>query len=287
MKLYFQHEGPHGLEKEFKFSGGEMQVCLSDEAQAAIRGNLHATVLAHLRSSDDIMSLLLFTDAVRRVNPRIKMNLIIPYLPYARQDRVMNPGEALSVRVMADVINLMRYDEVIFHDPHSEVGVACVNNGVNWPVQFIIGGFHREEEHNALSTQIKDMTLIAPDAGAMKKVMNVAKEFECESVVTCEKVRDTKTGEITQTRVHDLEKVTDKDVLIIDDICDGGRTFIEIAKVLGDKPKSISLYVTHGIFSKGLQPLFDAGISTVYTTDSFPQEHEYDAESGQLYVLDL
>lgn len=289
MKLYFQHEGPYAPEKVFKFNGGEMQVVLGDEMQAAVHGNLKGTMFANLRSSDDIMTLLILTDAIKRVNPQITMNLIIPYLPYARQDRVCQPGEALSVRVMADLINTMGYDEVIFHDPHSDVGVACVNNGVHWPVEIIMDGFTDTDKHNGFNQKIKKMTLIAPDAGAMKKVAAVAKYFEASNVIECGKTRNVKTGEITGTYLG-KGTVKGKDLLIVDDICDGGMTFIKLAEaLLVKKPKSISLYVTHGIFSKGLAPLFDAGISTIYTTDSFEQEDNDNLREGndKLFVLNL
>lgn len=282
MKLYFRNEGPYSPEKVFKFNGGEMHVVMGDELDAAIQGNLRATMFAVLRSADDIMSLLLFTDAIKRANPMIRMNLIIPYLPYARQDRVCSPGEALSVRVMADVINTMGYDEVIFHDPHSDVGVACVNNGRHHPVEIIMDGFCKEE-HGKLSVMIKEMTLVAPDAGAMKKVSAVAKFFENENpIIQCGKDRDVKTGKITGTTLG-TGVYGDKDLLIVDDICDGGMTFIKLAEAFNPfKPKSISLYVTHGIFSKGLEVLFDAGIDNIYTTDSFEQ-----GEHDNLFVLNL
>ena len=70
------------------------------------------------------------------------------------------------------------------------------------------------------------------------------------------KIRDTKTGYITETKLQG--EVRGRDVLIFDDICDGGRTFIELAKSLKAKgAKKISLYITHGIFSKGKDVLYN------------------------------
>lgn len=286
MQIFFQHEGPYSPEKVFKFSGGEVQVVLGDELSAAVQGNQRATVMAKLRNSDDIMTLLLFTDAIKRVKPSIKMNLLIPYLPYGRQDRVCAPGEALSVRVMADVINTMGYDEVIVHDPHSDVGIACLNGGTSWPVENIIDNFY-DEEQGKLNQKVEGMHLIAPDAGAMKKVQNVAKFFSNKlPVINCSKERDVKTGNITGTYVNWGYSMRGFDLLIVDDICDGGMTFIKIAEALQKfKPTSISLYVTHGIFSKGKGVLFDAGINTIYTTDSFPNETI--GLEGKLFVQTL
>ena len=107
----------------FKFSGGECHVKISD-LEITERTN----ILANLNNSDDVMSLLLIVDAVRRINPSTQVLLTIPYFPYARQDRVCNEGEALSVKVMADLINSLNCAGVTIYDPHSDVTPALLNN---------------------------------------------------------------------------------------------------------------------------------------------------------------
>ncbi|MEQ2351952.1 phosphoribosyltransferase family protein [Pseudoalteromonas piscicida] len=101
----------------------------------------------------------------------------------------------------------------------------------------------------------------------VKKTLKIAQHFGGEvEVIQAQKVRNLKTGEIVQTQV--LGEVKGKDLLIVDDICDGGRTFTELAKVLkAQGANSIALYVTHGIFSQGLG-VFSGLIDTVYTTNS-------------------
>ena len=96
---------------------------------------------------------------------------------------------------------------------------------------------------------------VAPDAGAEKSVREDAAYFD-KRLVTATKTRDTKTGEITATVVHDKDSVKGANCLILDDICDGGRTFIELAKALkAAGALEVQLYVTHGIFSRGLDVL--------------------------------
>ena len=89
-------------------------------------------------------------------------------------------------------------------------------------------------------------------------------------MLTATKVRNTITGEITGTRLDDPDQsAKGRDCLIVDDICDGGRTFIELAKVIRQQgPARGYLYVTHGIFSNGLG-IFQGLTDGVYTTDSF------------------
>lgn len=236
--------GQYGPISQFVFSGGEVQIGLPYPLDTTAPDS--ARITAHLRSSDDIMSLLLVTDALRRNNPSIRLNLTCPYFPYARQDRVCAPGEALSVRVMADLINSQNYETVEVWDPHSDVAPALLNRAIVRSSQDII----RKRYVDYLDNTI----LVAPDAGALKKVGNIAKEFSLP-MVRADKTRDPKTGSINGTIVYS-DHVGNNDFLVVDDICDGGRTFIELAKKLRPLTDGkLLLYITHGIFSQGFKDL--------------------------------
>ena len=85
-------------------------------------------------------------------------------------------------------------------------------------------------------------------------------------MVYCEKIRDQATSEILSLELRSHIDLTDKSVIIVDDICDGGRTFTETAKLLkAAGTKKVTLYVSHGIFSKGTKILLDNGIDLLYT----------------------
>ena len=234
--------------KTFNFPAGESHVCLSTNNLSE-----NTVIKAFLHGANQIMELLLTVDAIRRLQPQTKIELTIPYFPYARQDRVCNQGEALSVKVMTDLINNLKCDRVTIVDPHSDVTPALLNNCQVVTQADILS-------KSELVTRIKEenWALIAPDAGAEKKIHDVAKSIAEKNfspdVFWAGKVRDTQTGKISETTFYG--DVEGRKVLIIDDICDGGRTFIELAKLLQDKgAKEIYLYVTHGIFSKGLDIL--------------------------------
>lgn len=219
----------------------------------------YVSIRLDFETNNDLIDLLLMVDAIRRAYKVMQLRLVMPYLPYARQDRVCNPGESLSLKVVADLINSCKFDEVECWDIHSEVGVALLDNlkhRDNVNCGWRLPGLH----------SIADTVLVSPDAGANKKVFNFAKAHGYEHVVRADKLRDTKTGNILGTTVY-TEHVGHKNFLILDDICDGGRTFIELAKVLEDLTDgNIYLYVTHGIFSQGLQPLAPY-IDHIYTAN--------------------
>lgn len=237
----------------FNFPGGESQVSVSPEVITET-----TLVEGRLNNADDIMRLLLTIDAIRRILPTVMVELTIPYFPYARQDRVCNEGEALSVRVMADLINNLHCHQVTIIDPHSDVTPALLNN-----CKIITQGQILAKSSLIKKIREEKWAIISPDVGSQKKSREIVKYLSTADYIPDlfygDKVRDTVTGKITGTVFHG--NICDRHALIVDDICDGGKTFIELAKILRQQqPKAIYLYVTHGIFSKGLdvlKPYFD------------------------------
>lgn len=247
--------------KTFAFSGGEQQVQI--QRPELYTGCSSLRIVAHLHSSDDIMQLFLATDALRRSFGHQDFDLVVPYFPYARQDRVCAPGEAASARVMCDLINAQKYRSVEVWDAHSDVVPMLLDRCFNRHCADFVSELHLGDEN--------DTILVAPDAGAAKKVLECARRLELP-LLTAGKNRNPNTGEITGTWVDSrtLRQNEDRDFLIVDDICDGGRTFVELAKAL--KPLTtgnVSLYVTHGIFSKGLAP-FHGLIQKFYSANIWP-----------------
>ena len=218
-------------------------------------------VSAVIRSSDDLMALLLTVDAMKRRGIDVSAYLLkIPFFPYSRQDRVCNPGEALSVSVVAGLINSLGFGRVAIHDPHSDVTPALINNVTVTTALPYIEQILRKEDYDFL---------ISPDTGAEKKVFEIAKHVD-KPVLRFSKKRNVKTGQIVGiTQIDDIPDPAK--VLVIDDICDGGRTFVELAKSISNINNiQLDLYVSHGIFSKGFDELHQY-YSKIYYTNSLGQ----------------
>lgn len=244
----------------FTFPGGEVQVKLEKSLEIYRQVNIRAD----LRNAQDIMALLMLTDAIRQSSPGMPISLVMPYIPYSRQDRVCDSGEALAIKVFAGLINSQNYTSVLVWDSHSDVAVALLDRC-------------RNVEPSALVRDVPVVTeiLVSPDAGANKKIFKLAKAYgdTFKQVIRADKVRDVKTGAITDTIVY-CDDLRGQNVLIVDDICDGGRTFIELAAKLKEKNAGkIYLYVTHGIFSKGLE-VFHGLIDQIYTPNSFIESND-------------
>lgn len=254
-----------------RFPAGETLVRIEETRWSSNYVAVDAVIVLNFKGNDDLINLLLLTDAIRRrwPSPNTSIELHMPYLPYARQDRVCSPGESLSVKVIADLINAQGYSSVVCKDLHSEVAVALIDRLHHVELadkRGTMGAAHWIE------ARCRGAILVSPDAGSNKKVFNFAKVHGFEQVVRADKIRDVATGKILETKVFS-EPVGDKDFLIMDDICDGGRTFIELAKELRKLTTGkIFLYVTHGIFSNGAG-VFDGLIDEIFTANLMGEPH--------------
>ena len=249
-----------------RFSGGEVHARVDD-----LPAGTRRVLIAHrVNSADDLMLVLLVVDAVRGRVPDVAIDLFMPYVPYARQDRRMVPGDPLSIRVLADVINACRFGQVLVLDPHSDVTTAVIERCRPLPVY----------ENVARAIEASGATrVVIPDAGAAKRVHGMLRSLEnrCAHVTTVQamKTRDvTRRGAITGMQLESDADVEAEGCLIVDDICDGGRTFLSLSKLLRTHgAKSVFLYATHGIFAHGVEPLLsctdaDGRLDGIYTTES-------------------
>ena len=234
-------------------SGCEPHIKISD---SRVEGN-EVTVFCRTRNLQDLFLCFLAKDALERKGAT-KVHLYIPYLPFARQDRVMVDGEPLSIKVLANIINSQGFSSVSILDPHSDVSPALIDRckiAYNYLWHYALSGKKRH-------------LLVSPDAGAYKKVSKIASSIKGhDGIVVCQKTRDVATGQLTGFEV-DSPLIRGRECFILDDICDGGGTFVGIAEALISRgAEAVYLVVTHGIFSKGVNAL--VGIDHIYTTNSF------------------
>lgn len=267
IKIFNKNDTKKKISQEtFFFPGGEVGVRINP-AQHWVDENSFITVVSRITSSNDVMELLLTMDALKRAYPYLGgVELLLPYFPYARQDRVSLPGESLSLKVMAKLINDLKFDAVKVFDPHSGALELLLDNDIFVSQLDIISNF---PEINKFVME-NDAIIVSPDAGAQKKAWTISEYFGHRSMVMATKERDPKTGKLSNPKITNPQDVFDRNCLIVDDICDGGGTFIALAKELYlAGAKSVSLYVTHGIFSKGTRVLRNAGITNIFTTNSY------------------
>jgi len=203
------------------------------------------------------MTSLFWVDAVKARGGHVD-TLVIPYFPGARQDRLNREGDQLFLaKSIANAVNERKFDEVVLLDPHSDVVPALVDRSRVVTIADYI--------------QVPDgkyACVLAPDAGAEKRAAAVAKKLGVP-LVHAWKVRDVVTGELTGFDAESFETEGDDDQpgLVVDDICDGGGTFVGLRQTcLVD---DWHLLTTHGLYTKGTKVVRDC-FSHVYCTDSVP-----------------
>jgi len=221
-----------------------------------VNENDEVQVTCSITDANNLLLLLQCSNALDNVFAK-KKELVIPYLLGARFDRLMQKGDSVDLKVIANLINSCGFEKVYLYDVHSDTSTVLIENSINISNAELVKQYKKE-----------DAILICPDAGAVKKV---SKYFELNNnikdVVYCNKIRNLSNGNIT-LKVLEAEKCEGKNCVIIDDLCDGGGTFLAIASQI--KPAHLTLIVTHGIFSKGFE-VFKGTFDEIIVSDSYAE----------------
>ena len=250
-----------------KFPDGQQSITLLQSHHFWTLKDTAVKIHSHLNSFADLELII----CAKKVLDSLGVSQVVLHVPYflgARSDRRFEEGTVHYLKeVICPIINSLKFDAVVVLDPHSDVLEACLDNMVKIDNHLIVkSALTAIDNKNDARDRI---CLVSPDAGAYKKIFDVAKKFEINKVITATKVRDLKTGKILHTEVPTPDMHNDIKYVIVDDICDGGRTFTEIAKAIKAVRPTAKIYlvVTHGIFSAGEEPLKEY-FEHVYTTNS-------------------
>lgn len=195
------------------------------------------------------------------------ININLLYLPYGRADRVFELGNNFPLlqflQSLSMLLECLRV-KVNFYDPHNE---GVISSLIAANCDYIINTQDRLFKEKMSTRHINynsEIVLVAPDKGAKKKIEKLSTHFKNPTILYADKIRDITTGKIKSITMLDCEKAKGKNCLVVDDICDGGGTFLPIADQLrGAGASRVDLYVTHGIFSKGLG-MFKGKYDTIY-----------------------
>jgi ribose-phosphate pyrophosphokinase len=257
-----------------QFPDGQQQISL--DYSGYLPNNDGVVIHARLNNFMDLEKIICANQSLREAG-YTSISLYVPYFLGSRSDRKFsNWSNNYLKTVICPIINSQNFDEVQVLDPHSDVLEACLNN-YSKKANFDLVKFALTKIDNKDNAQDR-IILISPDGGALKKIYDVAEVFSITNIVTAMKHRDIKTGRITHTEVPISEETRyyeDCKFVIVDDICDGGRTFVELAKAIKAivPVAKIYLIVSHGIFSQGISPLADH-FEAIFCTNSYKEISE-------------
>jgi ribose-phosphate pyrophosphokinase len=276
--IRYPEGGTHGQFDMFRYPGGEVHVRLTKAVSEELLNTAIDTVAVVARIVDgDIMPVAQLIDALK-MSTTAKIDLILPYLPYGRADRRFGIGDSYGLVVFARMINSCHPDRVLTLDAHSDKAELHIKDLTNVSPNKIIEQVVARVDGSAVyGHSVVATGILLPDKGATR--------YGYKTNLIASKARDPQSGKLSGFVVPNKSEFQSDNILIVDDICDGGGTFIGIAEALrkAGVEQDLFLYVTHGIFSKSLSPLKQY-FKHIYTTDSFRPESAY-GEPGFLTVL--
>jgi ribose-phosphate pyrophosphokinase len=240
-----------------KFSDGEISV----EFLESIRGRFVFLIQSTFSPTDNLMELLLMIDAAKRASA-YKVIAVMPYYGFARQDRKDRPRVAIGSKLVANMLVAAGADRVITMDLHA----PQIQGYFDIPVDHL--------DSSAIfipyieSLRLPNLTFAAPDVGSANRIREIATYFECEMVI-CDKHRK-RANEIASMVV--IGDVTDRDIVLIDDICDTGGTLAKSAGLMKEKgARSIRALCTHPVLSgNAYKNIEESALEELVVCDTIP-----------------
>jgi ribose-phosphate pyrophosphokinase len=217
-----------------------------------------STYLLRTTSLEDFTAALFYLDAVLYRGGYIE-HLILPWIPGARQDRINPNGDVLfTLKSIATMLNERNINHVWVLDPHSDVAPALIQRCHVWHSDVLA--------HHPLIADVSYNGVIAPDSGAEKRARRWANRLAVP-LYHAGKRRDVTTGKLTGFW---CEPLMAGHYLVVDDICDGGGTFIGLADAIcvQEPLVRLSLFVSHGLFTNGAIHYLRQRYERLITTDS-------------------
>jgi ribose-phosphate pyrophosphokinase len=241
------------------FPDGESYVRLEGE----VKGE-HAVIVQTTCAPQDrrLMELAFMAAAAKRFSAK-KVTAVVPYLGYARQDKIFLQGENISIETIAAMLKASGIDQLITVNVHEANALKLFPFPAKSisAIPLIANYFIRKGVENAFA--------LSPDKGAMY-IAQQAQQILKGEVGHLEKHRDRYTGQITQTASH-LD-VTGKTVIIFDDIISTGGTIVGAAKILLEQGATkVYTACVHGLLIGDAEKrILDAGVEEIVATDSVP-----------------
>ena len=222
-------------------------------------------VQSTFNSCQNLMELLLMIDAAKRASAG-SINAVVPYFGWARQDRKDKPRVSIAAKLVADLLSVAGINRLVTMDLHADQ----IQGFFNVPVDHLYASsiFIPYIE----SLRLKDMVIASPDVGGAKRANSYAKYFDVP-LVLCHKTR-AKANVVEKMTV--IGDVTDKNVILIDDIVDTAGTITKAADLLiANGAKTVRALASHPVMSDpATERVKESGLEEIIFTDSIPYGKE-------------
>ena len=249
---------PLGGEKVKRFSDGEIQIEIDENVRSK-----DIFVIQSICSpvNDNLVELLLMLDALKRASAN-RITAVIPYYGYARQDKKVAPRVPISAKLVADILTVAGATRIITMDLHA----GQIQGFFNIPVDNLFAApviidYIRKKFNN-------DLVIVSPDAGGVERARAFAKRLNA-GLAIIDKRRDAPNQAKAMAVIGD---VTDKVVVILDDMVDTAGTLVEAAgAIMKNGAREIHASCSHPVVSgPAIQRIEDSELKTLVVTDTIP-----------------
>ena len=216
--------------------------------------------------NERVMELLITIDAVKRASAR-KVTVVLPYYIYSRSDKKDQPRVPVTAKLMAELIEAAGADRVITCDLHNPAIQAYFRiNCDRLSAQNLLQAYFKEKN-------LKDMVIVATDAGSSKKAYKYSEYFGCPIALIDKRRAGNDDRAIASTVIGDVK---DKQAVIFDDEVDTAGSMIETARRLEDfGAREIYAGCTHGVLSgPAIERIKNSPIKELVVTNTVPLSEE-------------
>ena len=252
-----------GDETVIEFSDGEFEPSFDE----SIRGADIFLVQSTMPPADNLMELLLMIDAARRASA-YKINAVIPYFGYARQDKKGKPRVPIGAKLIANLLTSAGVDRVLTMDLHADQ----IQGFFDIPVDHLYSSSVFIPYIQSLN--LPNLTIASPDRGGSIRALTYA-QFLNSEIVVCYKHRE-KANEVGKMLL--IGDVKGKDVVLVDDMVDTAGTLTKAAEVMIESgANSVRAICTHGLFSGPAYERIDKSpLIEIAVTDTILKDHQSD-----------
>jgi ribose-phosphate pyrophosphokinase len=261
-----------GLKKElspveiFTFPDGERRIRVEEKV---LDDNCILIQSTGPPTDTNYMELFLLIDALKRSGAK-KVEVLIPYLGYQRQDHIFRSGEAVSLEVIAETLERVGMDELFSFDLHTPKAVE----------NFIVSTHHL----SALPTfakkiktdlELEEVVLVSPDMGGIRRIKIISELLNNTPYATIIKNRDLYSGTIEDSALEG--EVRGKTAVIVDDMISTGKTVVSAVDLLLENgAKKVFTFATHPVFSEKTPELLqNSRVEKIFVTDTIEVERSF------------
>lgn len=259
------------------FADGEILV----EPEETVRGRKVYIVQSTCNPvTERLMELLVCIDAMKRASAG-EITCVIPYYGYARQDRKAHPRQPITSKLVADLLDAAGANRVVTIDLHA----AQIQGFFNFPTDDLTCIPMMAQYFRTSDLDMNDLVVVSPDHGGTTRARKLAEALGVPMAIVDKRRPRPNVCEANNV----IGDVKDKNVIVVDDICDTGGSLVAGCQLLKEKgAKDIYTCVTHGVFSgNAAENIQNSPIKKMIITNTIPLSEEFKSKCDKVTVLSV